>query len=94
MAARLHEVPRRCQDPGHRATALPPRRRRGGSDPSATPPPSDPNRWPNLRAEPGDNLKWRETTLSLGSDYKALLYRYVSSDNQHLLIRAPEIEVI
>ncbi|MEU6471406.1 AidA/PixA family protein [Streptomyces massasporeus] len=34
---------------------------------------------PNLRAEPGDSIRWRETTLSLGSDYKALLYRYVSS---------------
>ncbi|MGC9497672.1 inclusion body family protein [Streptomyces sp. WG7] len=48
----------------------------------------------NLRAEPGDSVKWRETTLSLGSDYKALLYRYVSNDNQHVLIRTPEIEVV
>jgi hypothetical protein len=48
----------------------------------------------NLRAEPGDSIKWRETTVSLGSDYKALLYRYVSSDSQHQLIRTPEIEVI
>ncbi|MEU0383683.1 inclusion body family protein [Streptomyces chartreusis] len=48
----------------------------------------------NLRAEPGDIIKWRETTLSLGFDYKALLYRYVSSDSQHQLIRTPEIEVI
>ncbi|MET7291607.1 inclusion body family protein [Streptomyces griseoloalbus] len=48
----------------------------------------------NLRAEPGDSVKWRETTLSLGSDYKALLYRYVSSDNNHVLIRTPEIEVV
>jgi hypothetical protein len=48
----------------------------------------------NLRAEPGDTIRWRETTLSLGSDYKALLYRYVSSDNGHVLIRTPEIEVI
>ncbi|MFC8420914.1 inclusion body family protein [Streptomyces sp. NPDC057236] len=48
----------------------------------------------NLRAEPGDSVKWRETTLSLGSDYKALLYRYVSSDSDHVLIRTPEIEVV
>ncbi|CAL9305374.1 inclusion body family protein [Streptomyces olindensis] len=48
----------------------------------------------NLRAEPGDTIKWRETTLSLGSDYKALLYRYVSSDPGHTLIRTPEIELI
>ncbi|GHH91214.1 inclusion body family protein [Streptomyces capillispiralis] len=48
----------------------------------------------NLRAEPGDSVKWRETTLSLGSDYKALLYRYVSSDTSHVLIRTPEIEVV
>ncbi|MFB7501527.1 inclusion body family protein [Streptomyces sp. NPDC056161] len=48
----------------------------------------------NLRAEPGDTIRWRETTLSLNTDYKALLYRYVSSDTQHQLIRTPEIEVI
>ncbi|MDQ0749976.1 hypothetical protein QF034_004207 [Streptomyces africanus] len=48
----------------------------------------------NLRAEPGDSVKWRETTLSLGSDYKALLYRYVSSDSQYQLIKPPEIEVV
>ncbi|MCZ9344557.1 inclusion body family protein, partial [Streptomyces sp. TRM76130] len=47
----------------------------------------------NLRAEPGDSVKWRETTLSLGTDYKALLYRYVSNDS-HVLIRTPEIEVV
>lgn len=48
----------------------------------------------NLRAEPGDFIKWRETTLSLGTEYKALLYRYVSSDSQHRLITTPEIEVV
>ncbi|MDT0609114.1 inclusion body family protein [Streptomyces lancefieldiae] len=48
----------------------------------------------NLRAEPGDTIRWRETTLSLGSDYKALLYRYVSNDRDHTLIRTPEIEVV
>ncbi|CAL9343940.1 hypothetical protein SUDANB171_00325 [Streptomyces sp. enrichment culture] len=48
----------------------------------------------NLRAETGDSIRWRETTLSLSSDYKALLYRYVSSDSGHQLIRTPEIEVI
>ncbi|GAA4002776.1 hypothetical protein GCM10022384_56890 [Streptomyces marokkonensis] len=48
----------------------------------------------NLRAEPGDSIRWRETTQSLSSDYKALLYRYVSSDTGHVLIRTPEIEVI
>ncbi|RDG39650.1 inclusion body family protein [Streptomyces corynorhini] len=48
----------------------------------------------NLRAEPGDSIRWRETTLSLGSDYKALLYKYVSDDSAHTLIRTPEIEVI
>src|ERR1700761_506315 len=48
----------------------------------------------NLRAEPGDTVRWRETTLSLGSDHKALLYRYVSSDPGHTLIRTPEIEVV
>ncbi|MFC8370983.1 MULTISPECIES: inclusion body family protein [unclassified Streptomyces] len=48
----------------------------------------------NLRAEPGDSVKWRETTLSLGSDYTALLYRYVSDDSGHVLIRTPEIEVV
>ncbi|WP_149826025.1 AidA/PixA family protein [Streptomyces tailanensis] len=44
----------------------------------------------NLRAEPGDSIRWRETTLSLGSDYKALLYKYVSSDTGHQLVRTPE----
>ncbi|CAM5737376.1 hypothetical protein SHIRM173S_08062 [Streptomyces hirsutus] len=39
----------------------------------------------NLRAEPGDSVKWRETTLSLDTDHKALLYRYVSSDNERVL---------
>lgn len=48
----------------------------------------------NLRAEPGDSIRWRETTISLGSDCKALLYKYVSSDTGHQLIRTPEIEVI
>ncbi|MFF3328662.1 inclusion body family protein [Streptomyces sp. NPDC002888] len=47
----------------------------------------------NLRAEPGDAIKWRETTLSFNTEYKALLYRYVSSSD-HKLLRAPEIEVI
>ncbi|MFJ8002283.1 inclusion body family protein [Streptomyces sp. NPDC096310] len=48
----------------------------------------------NLRAEPGDTVRWRETTLSLSSDYKALLYKYVSSDSGHTLITTPAIEVI
>jgi hypothetical protein len=47
----------------------------------------------NLRAEPRDSVMWRETTLSLNSEYKALLYRYVSSDSRHELIRTPWIEV-
>jgi hypothetical protein len=48
----------------------------------------------NLRAEPGDSIRWRETTLSFGSLYKALLYRFVSSDREHALIRTPGIEVV
>jgi hypothetical protein len=46
----------------------------------------------NLRANPGDILRWRETTLSLNSEHSALLYRYVSQD--HELISRPEIMVV
>jgi hypothetical protein len=47
----------------------------------------------NLRAETGDYIRWREVTLSLGSEYKALLYKYVSDDSQYRLIDEPRIEV-
>ncbi|MFI9587202.1 inclusion body family protein [Streptomyces sp. NPDC052236] len=45
----------------------------------------------NLRAKPGDFIMWRETTLSLNKEYKALLYKYVSTD--HDLIDPPKIQV-
>jgi hypothetical protein len=33
----------------------------------------------NFRANPKDIIRWRETTLSLNSEYSALLYKYVSN---------------
>lgn len=44
----------------------------------------------NFRANPRDIVRWRETTLSLNSEYSALLYRYVSGDP---LISTPRIVV-
>ncbi|MFI0780482.1 inclusion body family protein [Streptomyces sp. NPDC021212] len=44
----------------------------------------------NFRANPRDIIRWRETTLSLNSDYCALLYRYVSSDQ---LISKPRVVI-
>ncbi|AUA15443.1 MULTISPECIES: inclusion body family protein [Streptomyces] len=44
----------------------------------------------NFRANPRDIIRWRETTLSLNSEYSALLYRYVSYDP---LISKPRVVI-
>lgn len=44
----------------------------------------------NFRANPRDIIRWRETTLSLNSEYSALLYRYVSGD---ALIGKPRVVI-
>ncbi|WP_413811403.1 AidA/PixA family protein [Streptomyces sp. OE57] len=44
----------------------------------------------NFRANPRDIIRWRETTLSLNSEYCALLYRYVSDDP---LISTPQVVI-
>ncbi|GAA1701417.1 inclusion body family protein [Streptomyces yatensis] len=44
----------------------------------------------NFRANPRDIIRWRETTLSLNSEYCALLYRYLSGDQ---LISKPRIVI-
>ncbi|EST18845.1 hypothetical protein M878_43815 [Streptomyces roseochromogenus subsp. oscitans DS 12.976] len=38
-----------------------------------------------VRADPGDVIRWRETTLSLGFDYSVLLYKYVVRTDRKLI---------
>ncbi|MFI9205758.1 inclusion body family protein [Streptomyces sp. NPDC053048] len=46
----------------------------------------------NVKATPGDIIRWRETTLSLNFDYSALLYKFVPQSGGNL-ISPPEVRV-
>ncbi|TDC23298.1 nematocidal protein AidA [Streptomyces sp. 8K308] len=48
----------------------------------------------DFEANPGDTIRWRETTLSLNADYSALLYAYVSSDPDHKLLEDPRVSIV
>jgi len=44
----------------------------------------------NLKAETEDVIRWRETTLSLNSDYTALLYKFVQTAGDADLLSPPQ----
>lgn len=43
----------------------------------------------NLKVRVGDNIRWRETSLTAGSDQQILLYKFVSTDPNHQLMTDP-----